>query len=98
MAKVRNFNEVNEEVMEEEEKVENPIPTESKKAKAWKVIKTVAYGVAFIAGAGIVFVLSHLGDKDDEKEEKKDDPTLDDITDQFVEAAKEDPNIDTTVF
>lgn len=100
MAKVRNFNEVNEgEVTEAEEKVENPIPTESKKAKVWKVIKAAAYGVAFIAGAGIVLVLSHLGDKEEEKEEEKDDlDDLDKITDEFVDAAKDDPSIETTVF
>lgn len=96
MAKEMNFNANNEEV--NEEKIENPNPTESKKVKVWKIVKAAAYGVAFIAGAGVVFVLSHLGDKDDEKEEEKSDLDLDDITDSFVDAAKEDPSIETTVF
>ena len=85
--------EVNEEVMEEEVENQTQIPTESKKAKVWKVIKAVAYGAAFVAGAGVVLVLSHLGDKDNEKEEEKKVDDLDDL-----DKIKEDNSITTTVF
>lgn len=66
-----------------------------KENKIVKYGKIALYGLAFVAGAAVVAILSHLGD--DKDEEPKSIEDLTDI-DKVIEEAKKDPEIETVEF
>ena len=78
----------------ESEQVQNTEVTK-KENKIVKYGKIALYGLAFVAGAAVVAVLSHLGD--DKDEEPKSIEDLTDI-DKVIEEAKKDPEIETVEF
>ena len=78
---------------------EEPVAKNEKKAKAWDYIKIAFYGAAFVGGAALMFLLGGLAKKNDDtadSETEKDE--ADQVIDDFIEAAKENPEIKVTEF